>query len=679
MITCATFVRNCGTLLAILALAGCASPSGSRNRYLAQVEPDTLKNLIAFRATNTIEIDYPMHGRHVLAHATWAPVPDGGREYRHQFAVLTFDKQDRATRKAVTKKGNRVPLRDAQQWRQLVEQIVRRLVPNTPGHGTLLLMKNQEVVAFRDPTGKLDAVRLENKPPDVTVDRTFNDTDFSREAVGLLESQLSALDENQTQFLFVTGQDPAFVFIDLKQRSIVYLSYPVDPEMSAGAVPGWFVLRAVNSLLIKSFALTAIKNPFTLVSRGLWHIGHSGATMLESGSESLPDPPPLATGAGMDLAAWEKDLDEIVSSRRYKGRLQLFIDGEQFFPALIQSIAAATRNVDVLVYIFDNDDYAVKIADLLKEHSAAVRVRVLMDEMGSMFAGEKPPHSPMPPDFRPPGNIKSYLRAGSRVQVRSALNPWFTADHRKLILIDRRQAYLGGMNIGREYRYEWHDLMVGLTGPVVGRLEKDFRKAWAHAGWLGDFAYAWVTTFARSAVRRFEITDGIDIRPLRTETGKIEIYRAQLEAIRRAKRYIYIENAYFDDDTMLRELIRARRRGVDVRVILPAESDIGIMQTSNLVMANDMIRNGIRVYTYPIMTHVKAAICDGWACLGSANLNKMSLRVCQELDVAFSDPATVDRLKGELFDADFARSHELKQPVPANWIDSLVKAFADQL
>ena len=63
------------------------------------------------------------------------------------------------------------------------------------------------------------------------------------------------------------------------------------------------------------------------------------------------------------------------------------------------------------------------------------------------------------------------------------------------------------------------------------------------------------------------------------------------------------------------------------------------------------------------MTHVKAAIYDGWACLGSANFDKMSLRVGQELDVAFSDPATVERLKKELFETDFERSRELTKPV----------------
>jgi phosphatidylserine/phosphatidylglycerophosphate/cardiolipin synthase-like enzyme len=79
------------------------------------------------------------------------------------------------------------------------------------------------------------------------------------------------------------------------------------------------------------------------------------------------------------------------------------------------------------------------------------------------------------------------------------------------------------------------------------------------------------------------------------------------------------------------------------------------------------------------MTHVKAAIYDGWACLGSANFNKMSLRIGQELDVAFSDPATAGRLKKDLFEADFKRSRELTQPLPLNWLDSFVKAFASQI
>jgi len=357
----------------------------------------------------------------------------------------------------------------------------------------------------------------------------------------------------------------------------------------------------------------------------------------------------------------------------------LFIDGEKFFPALIQSIEGAARSVDAQVFIFDTDEYAVKIADLLKRRSREVKVRVLMDDVGSLFAGNVTRAGPVGEGFQRPTDIRSYLTSGSHVQVRATANPWLTMDHRKCFIIDNRQAFLGGMNIGREYRYDWHDLMAGLTGPVVGRLEKSYRKAWAHAGPLGDFAYAWVSLFEPAEPRKNTMPGGIDLRPLRTATFKAEIYRAQLEAINRAKSYIYIENAYFDDNTILRALVQARRRGVDVRVIFPAENDSGIMQTSDEINGNALLDSGARVFVYPGMTHVKAAIYDGWACLGSANFNKMSLRVGQELDVAFSDPATVARLKQELFETDFKRSRELTKPVPLNWFDSFVKAFANQL
>jgi cardiolipin synthase len=675
----AAIVRYCAGYLVLGLVAGCAT-SGSRSHYLQQIAPASVTNLTAYCAGNSLEIIYPLGGKAALAHVTWHPTSSNDADYQYQFAVLTFAKEKRTARKAVLHPGNRLVIRDASQWQHLLHEVFAGLAPDQPGHGILLLVQYLEIVVYRDPTGQVKVVKLETMPPGITVDKTFSDADFSREAIRQLESHVTELDRNQSQFLFLTGESPSFVLVDLHERRLLFLSYPADPEAEPVAVPGWFTLRALNSLLIRSLAITAVKNPFTLVGRSLWHLGNSGMTIVDEGAvDAVRTPPPLYPGPGMNLADWEKELDGLISAKRYQGRAQLLIDGSQFFPALIQSIENARQSVDVMVYIFTTDYFSVRIADVLKERSASVRVRVLMDDLGSMFAGEALPRSAAPPDFPRPTDIKSYLETGSHVQVRATTNPWLTTDHRKCIIIDDRQAFVGGMNIGSVYRYEWHDLMLGLTGPIVGRLDKDYRKAWAFAGPLGDFAYAWASLFDREQLRRNVIADGIDIRPLRTATGKMQIYRAQLAAIRRAQSYIYIENAYFNDDTILRELILARQRGVDVRVILPAENDIGIMQISNLVMANELIRNGIRVYAYPGMTHVKAAIYDGWACVGSANLEKMSLRVSQELDVAFSDPATVARLKQQLFDADFNRSRELKNPVASNWLDSLVKIFADQL
>jgi cardiolipin synthase len=669
--------RNIAALWMVVILAGCAAP-GPRSRYIQQIEPSTLTNLVAFRYGTNLELRIPLRARDAFAHASWPAAEIGTTNYQHRIAVLTFDKEKRALRRSVSVKANALVIRDAPQWRQLLESVFSGFLPRQPDHGVLLLMQNRELVIYRDKAGRFRLASLEDKPRGVVVDHTYNDTDFAREAIQRLEADLTSIDQRQTQFLFVTGEDPAFVLFDLQGRLIVFINSPADPETQE--VPVWFAMRAVNTLVIRSLLVTAVKNPFTLVFRGFWHLGNSGAAVIASGSEnSDKPPPPVATGPGMDLAQWEGELDHIVRSRRFKGRADLLIDGEKFFPAFIESAQGAARSVEVQVFIFDNDDYGVKIADLLKKRSSAVKVKVLMDDLGSLFAAQAPRESPLPPGFEPPGDIKRYLKSGSRVRVRASANPWLTVDHRKCMIIDDREAYIGGMNFGRQYRYEWHDMMVGLSGPIVGRLEKDYRLAWAHAGPLGDFAYTWEWLFGAVAPRRHQITNAIDLRPLHTSTGRMEIYRAQLAAVERARRYVYIENPYFSDDTILRALIRARRRGVDVRVILPAVNDSGIMQINNVVMANNLIENGVRVYAYPGMTHVKAAIYDGWACVGSANLNKMGLRIGQELDVAYSDPAAVEQLKQELFETDFRRSREVRTLESVSWLDSLVKVFSGQL
>lgn len=671
----------------LLVFTGCATPGtqgqahahafGSHRRH---IQSGSITNFTAYCASNTVEVGYWLRDRSVLAHATWTLTDgaNGGTNYQCRFSVLTFDKQRRATRKSVVSPKNKLMIRDAAQWKELLQGVFTSLAPAKPGHGVLLLAQDMEIVVFRNTGGELKVVDLQEKPPDIVVDQTFSDADFSREAVKLLTARVSAIDPNQYQFLFVTGDEPDFVLVDIRTHLVVFLSYPGDPE--AKPVSGLFALRVADSLLIKSLLITAIKNPVSLIGRGLWHLGSSGITMLNSLSvtSSDPPPPPVYTGPPMDMAAWERKLDDIVTARRHQGRLQLFVDGSEFFPALVQSIETAKQSVDVMVYIFGTDNYAVTIADVLKQRSKSVRVRVLMDDIGSLFA-EGAPALDVPPDFQPPGDIQSYLASSAHVHVRADADPWLATDHRKCFIIDGWQAYLGGMNIGWLYRYEWHDLMVGLTGPVVGQLEKDYEKAWALEGPGGDFAYARAAIFDRRHFHRNPLPGSIDIRVLHTATAEMQIYHAQLAAIRRAKRYIYVENAYFNDSTILRALIQARQRGVDVRVIVPSESDVGIMQVSDSVVANEMIRSGIRVYVFPGMTHVKAAIYDGWACVGSANLEKMSLRVSQELDVAYSDPDAVAELDRRLFEPDFKRSRELKSPAELNWTDPFLKAIAEQL
>jgi cardiolipin synthase len=383
--------------------------------------------------------------------------------------------------------------------------------------------------------------------------------------------------------------------------------------------------------------------------------------------------PPITTGAGMNLEEWERELDRITGSAPSTGSLEFLIDGEEYFPALIESIENADQSIDLRTYIFDNDDFAIQIADLLKRRSGEVDVKVLMDGIGTLTGGLASSSS-MPASFEPPASIADYLRSDSDINARTLTNPWFSGDHTKVTIVDRNVAFLGGMNIGREYRFDWHDLMVRVEGAVVEELARDSDNAWAKSGMLGDLA-AFFRYFSNS--KPSTSTHGYPVRVLYTRAQHSQIYKVQLAAIRRARSYIYIENPYFSDDTILYELIAARRRGVDVRFIIAKKGDAVLMDMSNVQAINAMLDNGIRVYLYPEMTHVKAAIVDDWIMVGSANLDRLSMRVNNELNIATSHPQAVNALAERLFRADFEKSVELKKQLPAGLGYQLAEVVAD--
>jgi phosphatidylserine/phosphatidylglycerophosphate/cardiolipin synthase-like enzyme len=95
------------------------------------------------------------------------------------------------------------------------------------------------------------------------------------------------------------------------------------------------------------------------------------------------------------------------------------------------------------------------------------------------------------------------------------------------------------------------------------------------------------------------------------------------------------------------------------------------------VSANALFDNGVRVYIYPGMSHVKAAIFDGWACFGSANLDQLSLRINLETNLATSEPAAVEALERDLFEADFEISPEMREVFPERWVDHLWELVGD--
>src|SRR5262249_24727471 len=132
---------------------------------------------------------------------------------------------------------------------------------------------------------------------------------------------------------------------------------------------------------------------------------------------------------------------------------------------------------------------------------------------------------------------------------------------------------------------------------------------------------------------------------------------------------IYVENPYLFDKRVLRGLARARARGVDVKAIVPRSNDSKAGRRAELVISNYLLDHGVQVFIYPGMTHVKALLVDGWVCLGSGNLNQFGLDLCQEQNVATSDPLFAEQVKQQLFEVDFAHAFEVTQQVSVGWLD----------
>ena len=426
------------------------------------------------------------------------------------------------------------------------------------------------------------------------------------------------------------------------------------------------IVRPVST--IKALYGVTLKSASGLLERAV--IEQVGFPRLER--NPIPD---ISDAAPMNIAAWEDELDQLTGTTRSSGKIRFLVDGDEYFPRLVQAFEQSEHSIDALTYIFDNDDVSLEIGRLLRRRSEHVDVRILVDSLADLVATRLDSHS-MPDDVILPSSIADFLSYESNVEFRKQSNPWFTGDHAKITLVDSSLAFVGGMNIGREYRYDWHDMMMEVEGPVVGHLQFEFNKSWAKSGMMGDLG--WLI----ASMKGYEIdqsSDGIPIRMLTTSIHDSKLYRAQIAAIRRAQNRIYIENAYFSDDKILFELARARRRGVDVRVILGSENDSGVLNLSNQAAVNTMLEHGIRVYSYPGMTHVKAAVYDGWACTGSANFDKLSLQINREINLAFSDKETVDRLLNRVFYPDFQASRELRQPYRIGIRHRFAEMIADEM
>ena len=333
-------------------------------------------------------------------------------------------------------------------------------------------------------------------------------------------------------------------------------------------------------------------------------------------------------------------------------RVQLLWKGKESFETLFGAVKEAERLICLQFYIFKNDETGKQLAHLLREKSwQGVKVYLLYDHFGSLGT--------------PRGFWKEMKLAGIQI---SASHPFKWArpfhyvhrDHRKLIVIDSKKAFTGGLNIANEYsgfhlrrrRREWRDTGVMLEGPIVKELLNTFKKSWYT--WRGEKIEVEGNDEAIAPRRqRGDLTlhgaEGIPTLPVfvYSARGRQRMRGLLRYSMNEARRVIFLTTAYFiPSRRIITALEKAVRRGVDVRLLVPGKSDVAAASHAGRAFFARLLRAGVKLYIYEgEMLHAKTYLFDGsWSIIGSTNLDYQSLMYNDEGNVGILDSGFGSRM-----------------------------------
>ena len=335
------------------------------------------------------------------------------------------------------------------------------------------------------------------------------------------------------------------------------------------------------------------------------------------------------------------DLDEVQLG---KNRLQLYANGNDLYPAMLNAIDRAQESIYLESYIWKDDDIGSEVKKrLIDKAEQGVEVYVIFDSFGNLVV----PHSFKV--FPPPVHALEY---------RPIQRPWhvldprrYALDHRKLLIVDGHIGFIGGYNLGKLFATEWRDTHLRVEGPAAA-----------------DLAHAFIEFWNRSSPRD-EITRHYhrDFDPFINVYGNdaarltFPIRDMYIDAIDQAEQHIMLTNAYFVPDHVLLDALKAaHRRGVDVRIVVPWSSNHIIVEWLARGYFTECLRAGIRVFGYNhTMLHAKTCTVDGqWSTVGTANLDRLSSLGNYEINVAIYSTELARQME-KIFESDTAGTEEL--------------------
>ncbi|RUW01688.1 MAG: cardiolipin synthase B [Mesorhizobium sp.] len=360
--------------------------------------------------------------------------------------------------------------------------------------------------------------------------------------------------------------------------------------------------------------------------------------------------------------------------------VQTLVNGDEIFPAMLQAIRSARKTINMETYIYWSGSVGYEFAtSLAAKAREGVEVRVLVDWLGSLPFDEK--------------LIQIMTSAGVRFERYRPIH-WYTLDrvnnrtHRKLLIVDGRVAFTGGVGIADNWLgdarnpNEWRDTHYQIEGPAVPGFQAAFAENWLET--VGETLQGenfYLPPEAAGALRAQLI---LSSQPNGSENMELMM----LAAIAAAKDHLRIGMAYFlPDDIALQQILDARKRGVAVDVIVPNSlTDVPIVRKASRYFWGKLLEAGVRIYEFqPTMYHPKLLIVDDvWASFGSTNLDQRSLRLNDEatLNVYGKEFA---RTQIDLFNEDLKRSRQISlaewrsRPMREKFTDWLASTLHAQL
>jgi hypothetical protein len=321
-------------------------------------------------------------------------------------------------------------------WSRFIDEVFATVLPKAEMTGIVMHFGEEDYFLFNNDINNFEARLIIDKPDNYIVAETIDFMDFIERAQPVLDRFLKEEGIEDRRIVFSTGDTGTyslpFIFIDRDIPIGIFVRYAPAPADGPAASKASQIAQSTGHVA-QSHLGGLVSRPVSSLYRLLFvakdvaveTVTPSWMVTLES--EPIPE---LSERPAMDLDAWEEELTRITGHEATRGTIDYLVDGEDFFVRYIDAISTATQSVDIRTYIFDNDDFASRIRDLLRRRSdEGVDVRILLDGLGTIVATGADDES-MPADYQAPQSVRESLESGSAISVRQSKNPWLVAgDH----------------------------------------------------------------------------------------------------------------------------------------------------------------------------------------------------------------------------------------------------------